>query len=74
MNYTLTATAGGWTVQIDPIAKYGYCEHETMGEGGGLWFDARKSLQDFDGFGCLPKNVAKAIRALGYHVSPDCLA
>lgn len=66
------ARVGKWLVVISPSMKYGYFEHDDYGEGGGLWFSGRE-LVDQDGLECLPNDAAKAIRKLGYKVSPDYL-
>lgn len=39
-NFTQRLTLGEWVVLLDPVAKYGWFEHEDIGTGGGgLWFD-----------------------------------
>lgn len=69
-NFTLKTTVGKFEVQIDPVAMYGYFEHEELGDecGGGLWFDTDKELLDYDGVYDLPKKVREAITNLGYSV------
>ena len=57
-------------VAVDTVEQYGYWEHDTMGEGGGLWFDGRE-LVDHDGTATLPRRVAKLLRAMGFVVSAD---
>lgn len=39
-NYTevLREPGSKWEIHIDPVALYGYTEHDEIGEGGGLWF------------------------------------
>lgn len=71
-NYTLRATEGKWEVVVSPTTKYGYFEHSVHGEGGGLWFDKDKRVEDYDGVGILPKDVVKALRSLGYIVPRSC--
>lgn len=63
--------SGNWEVTIYPSKHRGYFEHILTGAGGGLWFDNRKSLQDYDGVYELPRHVVIAIRSLGFHVSRD---
>ena len=55
-----------------PDEYRGYFEHDVHGEGGGLWF-TNGELTDYDGVYFLPKDVATAIRSLGYTVPEDCL-
>lgn len=74
-NFTQKAQVRKYEVQIDPLAKYGYFEHEVYGEerGGGLWFeeqDGKLTLTDYDGLWYLPKAVAEAIVQLGHIVEP----
>ena len=47
----------------------GYFEHVVYGDsfGGGLWFDG-KELTDYDGTPCLPMQVIRALRELGFTV------
>jgi hypothetical protein len=70
-DYTLTAKEGKWEVKVSPTTNYGYYEHDVYGEGGGLWFETDKSLRDYDGRSCLPRDVAKALIGLGYNVDPS---
>ncbi len=49
-----------------PIAM----EHDTAGEIGGLWFE-KKRLIDYDGCGCLPNDIIKLVRKLGFTVPRD---
>lgn len=72
-NFNLKTQVGKYTVEIDSAAKYGYFEHDIHGEGGGLWFNKGNSLEDFDGYSCIPKDVVKAIRELGFHVPHDMI-
>lgn len=73
-NFDLKVQTENFEIGIDTAEKYGYFEHNTYGDeyAGGIWFNARKSVEDYDGCGCLPREVVKALRANGYHVSPDC--
>ena len=75
-NFTQRITKGKYEVQVDPVALYGWFEHETLGDesGGGLWFcsDAGKLiLTDYDGVYELPKDVAGALRELGHIVDAE---
>ena len=71
-NFTLKTQVGKYEVQIDPVAMYGYFEHEELGDqaGGGLWFE-NKELMDYDGMATLPLAVIEAIRQLGFTVSEE---
>ena len=66
--YTLHCTVGNWNVHISPDSNYGYYEHTSGDSEGGLWFGG-KTLVEFDGRYFLPRNVAKAIKSLGYKVA-----
>lgn len=70
-NFTQTARVCKWEVKVDPVAHYGYFEHDTYGEGGGLWFEGN-DLSDYDGVFALPMGVVEAIRSLGYSVDDTC--
>jgi hypothetical protein len=70
--YNKQATVGNWTVGIDSKARYGYAEYNGE-EFAGLWFNSRRSIEDFDGCFFIPVSLAKVIRQLGYHVPADCL-
>jgi len=63
---------GKFEVMVDSTAQYGYFEHEDYGDecGGGLWFEDG-SLVDYDGVACLPGDVARGLRDMGFTVSPD---
>jgi hypothetical protein len=66
-DYTLTAKEGKWEVKVSPTTHYGYYEHDDFGEGGGLWFNGI-ALVDYDGRACLPRDVAVALKRMGYTV------
>ena len=70
--FTKKARVGKWEVFIAPDEYRGYFEHDEYGEGGGLWF-TNGWVADYDGVYFLPKDVAAAIRSLGYIVPEDCL-
>jgi len=61
MKYDFTISLGtqNFDVKVDPVAKYGYFEHNELGDecGGGLWFDDEMFLRDYDGVYELPKEV-----------------
>lgn len=81
-NFTKKIQVGKFEIQVDDHARYGWFEHEDLGDeaGGGLWFgyehdhygertsDTRLHLDDYDGMSCLPKQVTEGLRALGYVV------
>lgn len=74
---------GKYSVQIDTAEKYGYFEHEELGDeaAGGLWFArsdrsvpgfaGKLELVDYDGMACLPKAVIEALRENGFIVDED---
>ena len=70
--FTKKAREGKWEVFIAPDEYRGYFEHDVHGESGGLWF-TNGELTDYDGVFFIPKDVATAIRSLGYTVPEDCL-
>lgn len=84
-HYTIDASVAPYTVKIDPVARYGYFEHDTLGEesGGGLWFEgfnkdaihrnpAPLVLADYDGISSyLPRPVVRGLRAAGCTVGED---
>jgi len=58
-NFNLKLGTQNFTVDIDVKKKYGYFEHDTLGDecGGGLWFDNDLKLEDYDGVFELPSEV-----------------
>lgn len=84
-NFTIDASRTPYTVKVDPVARYGYFEHDTRGEdsGGGLWFagfnknatrrdPAPLELADYDGISSyLPRPVVLGLRAAGCIVGED---
>lgn len=74
--YRVAAKVGKTAVVIDPAKPYGFSEHDDIGyigELGGLWFDAEKRLQDYDGVFSLSLECAAAIEALGYTLTECCV-
>jgi len=71
-DFSLKTKVGKFEVQIDPVAMYGWFEHDELGDeaGGGLWFDGDE-LMDYDGMAILPKSVIEAIRNLGLKVGEE---
>lgn len=76
--------AGKYEIQIDTRSKYGYFEHDLLGDeaGGGLWFDrvdpsehpkskSKLELIDYDGMACLPYRVREVLREAGFRVGPE---
>jgi hypothetical protein len=53
----------------------GYFEHTTLGDerAGGLWYDDKKNLTDYDGVYELPKEVREALIADGFTSTEGCL-
>lgn len=64
---TLKTDKGG-EILIDTQARYGYWEWPSGIEGGGLWFDKEtgKTLEDSDGYWCLPMQFVRALREAGF--------
>lgn len=72
-NFDVKIETEHFTVQVDTAAKYGYFEHNQLGDtcGGGLWFDKTDisgpsgitclELSDCDGVIELPKEVCQAL-------------
>ena len=69
MSYTFNTQLGtqNFTIGIDTKAKYGYFEHDTLGDtcGGGLWFDKQLNLTDYDGVFELPSEVKNILVMFG---------
>ena len=66
-NFDKKAQVKQWHIEIDSKANYGYFESENTGNGGGLWFDAKKNLIDYDGVFELSQSIIQAIENLGYN-------
>jgi len=58
-NWNIRLGTQNFTVAIDSKEKYGWFEHESLGDncGGGLWFDKNFKLEDYDGVYDLPSEV-----------------
>jgi len=75
-NWNLEISTKNFTIQIDTQAKYGYFEHEKLGDGcaGGLWFDGSDTtnlrLMDYDGVYELPREVLNKLVNERY-IHPD---
>lgn len=80
-NFTVMLETPNYTVKVDPAEKYGFFEHNTLGDekAGSLWFDLHESstpgdngrvldLIDYDGVFSLPKQVTLALRNAGFIV------
>ncbi len=69
MKYSFNTQLGtqNYTIGIDVKAKYGYFEHDRLGDqsGGGLWFDKDLVLQDYDGVFELPSEVKNILVMFG---------
>ncbi len=52
-----------FSVWIDTNKKYGFFEHDTLGDncGGGLWFNKELILKDYDGVYDLPSEVKNVL-------------
>jgi hypothetical protein len=57
-----------YQIQISPKTKYGWFEHNELGDesGGGLWFDRGMCLIDYDGVYELPSEVKDTLIRFGY--------
>lgn len=67
---------GKYTVGFDLVEGYGYFVHNSIGEGGDLYFERDEDgtyLSDYDGDGdCrLPMSVIRALRHEGITVDAD---
>jgi hypothetical protein len=62
-------------LNIDTTGQRGYFEHTTLGDerAGGLWYDDKKNLTDYDGVYELPKEVREALIANGFTSTEGCL-
>jgi hypothetical protein len=67
--YKVTNT-GKYTVALAIDGKYGYFEHNELGEnlGGGLWF-RDGAIYDYDGVYSLPKEVELELKERGVDIS-----
>lgn len=86
-NFDKTFRSGEFEIKVDTAARYGYFEHDELGDecGGGLWFETHSSstsgdaglvmeLIDYDGVYSLPKSVAKGLVENGYYLDPELYA
>jgi len=66
-NFNMKLGTQNFTIGVDIKAKYGYFEHDTLGDncGGGLWFDKDLVLQDYDGVFELPSEVKNILVMFG---------
>lgn len=65
-NFTRDASTLNYDIHIDPVALYGYFEHNEYGDyvGGGLWFERDGDvleLVDYDGVVALPDEVKEGL-------------
>ena len=78
-NFTIKLETPDYTIDIDPVAMYGYFEHNELGDerAGGVWFEKvyhecpsgfYLDLIDYDGVFALPNQVINALREAGYNV------
>jgi len=69
MKYNFNCKLGtqNYSIEIDTKAKYGYFEHDRLGDqsGGGLWFDKNLTLTDYDGVYDLPSEVRNVLIMFG---------
>jgi hypothetical protein len=69
-------TTKNYEISLDGYgAGHGYFEHNTLGDerAGGLWYDDKKNLTDYDGVYELPKEVREALIADGFTSTEGCL-
>jgi hypothetical protein len=62
-NYTLVLDTKNYTIGVDVIGQHGYFEHNKVGDelAGGLWFNNKMFLRDYDGVYKLPNEVRDAL-------------
>jgi hypothetical protein len=62
-NWNLRLGTQNFTVCVDTNKKYGWFEHDRLGDdcGGGLWFDKNLTLEDYDGVYDLPSEVKNVL-------------
>lgn len=74
MEYDFTVRMGSQNFEVyyDPVSKYGYFEHIELGDncGGGLWFDEKNNLIDYDGVAVLPREVRDTLQRFNM-IHPD---
>jgi hypothetical protein len=61
-------------LDINGVKSQGYFEHKIHGDerAGGLWYDEKKDLRDYDGVAKLPKEVREALKADGFTSTEGC--
>jgi hypothetical protein len=72
--YTLKAETSRWQVEVSPSTDYGWFQDLKTGAEGGLWFDEKKELCDYDGSPVVPRAVGAILHAMGYTVEVICYA
>jgi len=67
-DFSIKLGSQNFTIDIAPDDKYGYFEHNELGDecGGGLWFDDELKLTDYDGVFELPNEVKVTLYKFGY--------
>jgi hypothetical protein len=64
--YTLKGKTSRWQVEVSPSTYYGRFKDLKTGAEGGLWFDEKKELCNYDGPPVVPRAVGAILHALGY--------
>lgn len=72
-DFSLRLGTQNYDIGVDTKAKYGYFEHNELGEdsAGGLWFDNNLILVDYDGVYFLPSEVKNALIKFGM-IDKEC--
>ena len=72
-NFSTILGTQNYDIRIDPKSKYGYFEHNELGDesGGGLWFDKEFNLIDYDGVYFLPSEVKNILIQFGM-IKKEC--
>ncbi len=66
-NFNTQLGTQNFTIKLDVVKRYGFFEHDRLGEdcGGGLWFDKDLMLEDYDGVFELPSEVKNILVMFG---------
>ena len=71
--YNITLGTQNYTIKISTKTRYGYFEHNELGDesGGGMWFDGDFMLMDYDGVYELPTEIKSIMIQCGYINAED---
>ena len=59
--YTVDVSNQNFVIKFSPSTRYGYFERVSDGVEGGLWFDATRTMIDYDGVSVLPLTVCRQL-------------